>query len=194
MASNNSSQKFIGKNRAPRVQVEYDVELYGAEKKVNLPFVMGVMADLSGKSEVTKDQRVEDRKFLDIDADNFDDRMKSIKPRVAFNVPNVMTGEGNLAVDVSFESMDDFSPDKVAEKVDGVKELLEARRQLSNLLSYMDGKTGAEELITKLLEDETLLKALASKAKPKTEENFSRSTALKIKIAALYFPCQTCSS
>ena len=161
MASNNSSQKFIGKNRAPRVQVEYDVELYGAEKKVNLPFVMGVMADLSGKSEVTKDQRVEDKKFLDIDADNFDDRMKSIKPRVAFNVPNVMTGEGNLAVDVSFESMDDFSPDKVAEKVDGVKELLEARRQLSNLLSYMDGKTGAEELITKLLEDETLLKALA---------------------------------
>lgn len=171
MASNNSSQKFIGKNRAPRVQVEYDVELYGAEKKVNLPFVMGVMADLSGKSEVTKDQRVEDKKFLDIDADNFDDRMKSIKPRVAFNVPNVMTGEGNLAVDVSFESMDDFSPDKVAEKVDGVKDLLEARRQLSNLLSYMDGKTGAEELITKLLEDETLLKALASKAKPKTEEN-----------------------
>lgn len=171
MASNNSSQKFIGKNRAPRVQVEYDVELYGAEKKVNLPFVMGVMADLSGKSEVTKDQRVEDKKFLDIDADNFDDRMKSIKPRVAFNVPNVMTGEGNLAVDVSFESMDDFSPDKVAEKVDGVKELLEARRQLSNLLSYMDGKTGAEELITKLLEDETLLKALASKAKTKTEEN-----------------------
>ena len=171
MASNNNSQKFIGKNRAPRVQVEYDVELYGAEKKVNLPFVMGVMADLSGKSEVTKDQRVEDKKFLDIDADNFDDRMKSIKPRVAFNVPNVMTGEGNLAVDVSFESMDDFSPDKVAEKVDGVKELLEARRQLSNLLSYMDGKTGAEELITKLLEDETLLKALASKAKPKTEEN-----------------------
>lgn len=171
MASNNSSQKFIGKNRAPRVQVEYDVELYGAEKKVNLPFVMGVMADLSGKSEVTKDQRIEDKKFLDIDADNFDDRMKSIKPRVAFNVPNVMTGEGNLAVDVSFESMEDFSPDKVAEKVDGVKELLEARRQLSNLLSYMDGKTGAEELITKLLEDETLLKALASKAKPKTEEN-----------------------
>ena len=171
MASNNSSQKFIGKNRSPIVQGEYDVELYGAEKKVNLPFVMGVMADLSGKSEVTKDQRVEDKKFLDIDADNFDDRMKSIKPRVAFNVPNVMTGEGNLAVDVSFESMDDFSPDKVAEKVDGVKELLEARRQLSNLLSYMDGKTGAEELITKLLEDETLLKALASKAKPKTEEN-----------------------
>lgn len=170
MASN-SGQKFIGKNRAPRVQVEYDVELYGAEKKVNLPFVMGVMSDLSGKSEVDKDKKLEDKKFLDIDVDNFDDRLKSIKPRVAFNVPNTMTGEGNIAVDVSFESMDDFSPDKVAEKVDGVKELLEARKQLSNLLSYMDGKSGAEDLISKLLEDETLLKALASKAKPKTEEN-----------------------
>ena len=96
MASN-SGQKFIGKNRAPRVQVEYDVELYGAEKKVNLPFVMGVMSDLSGKSEVDKDKKLEDKKFLDIDVDNFDDRLKSIKPRVAFNVPNTMTGEGKRA-------------------------------------------------------------------------------------------------
>ncbi|MBQ8477492.1 MAG: type VI secretion system contractile sheath small subunit [Succinivibrio sp.] len=169
-----SGQKFIGKNRAPRVQVEYDVELYGAEKKVNLPFVMAVMSDLSGKSEVTP-PRLEEREFLDIDADNFDDRMKSIKPRVAFNVPNVMTGEGNLAVDVDFESMEDFSPDKVAEKVDGLKELLEARKQLSNLLSYMDGKTGAEDLISKLLEDETLLKALAQKAKAKDDSTKSDS-------------------
>ena len=170
MASN-SGQKFIGKNRAPRVQVEYDVELYGAEKKVNLAIVMGVISDLSGKSEVDKDKKLEDKKFLDIDVDNFDDRLKSIKPRVAFNVPNTMTGEGNIAVDVSFESMDDFSPDKVAEKVDGVKELLEARKQLSNLLSYMDGKSGAEDLISKLLEDETLLKALAAKAKPQDSDS-----------------------
>lgn len=162
-------QKFISKNRAPRVQVEYDVELYGAEKKVNLPFVMGVMSDLSGKSEVTAGERVEDKQFMEISSDNFNDRMKSLKPRVAFNVPNVLTGEGQLPVDISFESMDDFSPDKVAEKVDGVKQLLEARKQLSNLLSYMDGKTGAEDLITKLLEDETLLKALAAKAKPQSE-------------------------
>lgn len=169
-------QKFIAKNRAPRVQVEYDVELYGAEKKVNLPFVMGVMSDLAGKSEVTAGEKVDDKKFLDIDVDNFDDRMKSIKPRVAFNVPNVMTGEGNLAVDVTFENMDDFSPDVVAEKVDGVKELLEARKQLSNLLSYMDGKTGAEELITKLLEDETLLKALAAKAKPQDNKETETET------------------
>ena len=170
MAAKSNSQKFVGKNRAPRVQVEYDVELYGAEKKVNLPFVMGVMSDLSVKSEVTP-AKLEDREFLEFDSDNFDDRLKSIKPRVAFNVPNVMTGEGNLAVDLSFDSMEDFSPDKVAAKIDGVKELLEAREQLSNLLSYMDGKTGAEELISKLLEDETLLKALAAKAKQPSSED-----------------------
>ncbi len=162
--ANNSSQKFIAKNRAPRVQVEYDVELYGAEKKVNLPFVMGVMSDLSGKPAEPL-PRVEERKFVNIDADNFDDRMKSIKPRVAFQVPNVLNGEGNLSVEMTFESMEDFSPDKVAEKVEGVKQLLDARKQLANLLSYMDGKTGAEELISKLLEDPALLKALSSQAK-----------------------------
>lgn len=168
MASNNS-QKFVGKNRAPRVQVEYDVELYGAEKKVNLPFVMGVMSDLSGKPAEPL-SKLEDRKMVEIDADNFDDRLKSMKPRVAFNVPNVMTGEGNLAVDMTFESMDDFSPAAVAEKVDGLKQLLEARRQLANLLSYMDGKSGAEELLNKILEDPALLKALSQKAKEKEPE------------------------
>ncbi|MBO8415690.1 MAG: type VI secretion system contractile sheath small subunit [Proteobacteria bacterium] len=165
----NSGQKFIGKNRAPRVQVEYDVELYGAEKKVNLPFVMGVMSDLSGKPAEPL-PRVEERSFVEVDAENFDDRLKSMKPRAAFQVPNVMSGEGSLNVDLTFESMDDFSPDKVAQKVDGLKELLEARRQLSNLLSYMDGKTGAEELISRLLEDESLLKALAARAKPADEK------------------------
>ena len=86
-----SSQKFIARNRAPRVQIEYDVEVYGAEKKVQLPFVMGVMADLSGKSEVEKPQ-VSERKALEVDVDNFDERMKAIKPRVAFTVPNTLTG------------------------------------------------------------------------------------------------------
>ena len=120
MASN-SGQKFVGKNRAPRVQVEYDVELYGAEKKVNLPFVMGVVSDLSGKPAEPL-PKLEDRKMLEIDADNFDDRLKSVKPRVALNVPNVMSGEGNLSVEMTFESMDDFSPAAVAQKVDGAGE------------------------------------------------------------------------
>jgi type VI secretion system protein ImpB len=157
-----SSQKFIARNRAPRVQIEYDVELYGAEKKVQLPFVMGVMADLSGKPEDPLPP-VSDRKFLEIDVDNFDSRMKSMKPRVAFQVPNTLTGEGNLPVDITFESMEDFSPAAVARKVDGLNKLLEARQQLSNLITYMDGKSGAGDLIAKVLADPALLKTLTDK-------------------------------
>jgi type VI secretion system protein ImpB len=160
-----SSQKFIGRNRAPRVQIEYDVELYGSPKKVQIPFVMGVMADLSGDVKEPLPP-VDDRKFLAIDIDNFDDRMKSMKPRVAFSVPNTLTGEGNLSVDITFESMEDFSPAAVARKVDALAKLLEARSQLSNLITYMDGKTGAEDLISKVLNDPALLKSLAEKAKP----------------------------
>ncbi len=110
-----SSQKFIARNRAPRVQIEYDVELYGAEKKVQLPFVMGVMADLAGKP-IEPLPAVADRKFLEIDIDNFDDRMKAMKPRVAFQVPNTLTGEGTLSVDITFERMEDFSPAAIATK------------------------------------------------------------------------------
>jgi type VI secretion system protein ImpB len=160
-----SSQKFIGRNRPPRVQIEYDVEVYGAEKKIQLPFVMGVMSDLSGKPAEPLGP-VADRKFLEIDVDNFDDRLKAMKPRVACHVPNTLTGDGNLSVDLTFESMDDFSPAAVARKVDGLRQLLDARNELSNLLSYMDGKTGAEELIGRVLQDPELLKSLASSAKP----------------------------
>jgi type VI secretion system protein ImpB len=159
-----SSQKFIARNRAPRVQIEYDVELYGAEKKVQLPFVMGVMSDLSGKPAEALPP-VAERKFLEIDVDNFDSRMKAMKPRVAFQVPNALTGEGNIAVDITFESMDDFSPAAVAAKVDGLKQLLEARQQLANLVTYMDGKSGAEELLSKVIKDEALLKSLAATKK-----------------------------
>lgn len=160
-----SSQKFIARNRAPRVQIEYDVELYGAEKKVELPFIMGVMADLAGKP-VDPLAPVEDRKFLEIDVDNFDDRMKAYKPRVAFQVPNTLTGEGNLSVDLTFDNMEDFSPAAVAKKVDSLNKLLGARTQLANLLTYMDGKSGAEALISKLLNDPALLQAMASAPKP----------------------------
>lgn len=160
-----SSQKFIARNRAPRVQIEYDVELYGAQKKVQLPFVMGVMADLSGKS-TEPPPPVADRKFLEFDVDNFDSRMKAMKPRVAFQVPNTLTGEGNLSVDLTFENMDDFSPAAIAAKVEGLNKLLEARQQLSNLVTYMDGKGGAEELISKVLKDPALLQSLTAAGKP----------------------------
>jgi type VI secretion system protein ImpB len=165
-----SSQKFIARNRAPRVQIEYDVELYGAEKKVQLPFVMGVMSDLAGKSEVPQ-PGIADRKFLEIDVDNFDDRMKAMKPRVAFTVPNTLTGEGNMSVDITFESMDDFSPAAIARKVEPLKALLDARNELSNLMTYMDGKPGAEDLLNEALSNPELLKSLAAAPAPSDDDD-----------------------
>ncbi len=172
-----SSQKFIARNRAPRVQIEYDVELYGAEKKVQLPFVMGVMSDLSGKSTV-ETPAVSDRKFLEIDVDNFDDRMKAMAPRVEFAVTNMLTGEGNLAVDLTFEKMADFTPAQIASKIEPLRKLLEARTQLSTLMAYMDGKTGAETLIEKVLADPALLGALAGSTLPE-QDNEATLDALR---------------
>jgi type VI secretion system protein ImpB len=173
-----SSQKFIGRNRAPRVQIEYDVELYGSEKKVQLPFVMGVMADLAGKPHAGEEVvPVDQRKFLEIDADNFDKRLKAMKPHVAFRVPNKLTGEGDLSVDMTFESMDDFSPAAIARKMGGLKELLEARTQLENLVTYMDGKAGAEQLIENLIKNPALQQALASAVKPGEQEDTASSEA-----------------
>jgi type VI secretion system protein ImpB len=160
-----SGQKFIARNRAPRVQIEYDVEVYGAEKKVQLPFVMGVMANLSGKPAEPLPP-VSERKLLEIDMDNFDERLKAMKPRVAFQVPNTLTGDGNLSVDITFEDMDSFSPAAIARKVEPLRKLLEARTQLANLVTYMDGKEGAEGLVDKIMSDPTLLKTLAASPKP----------------------------
>jgi len=130
--------------------------------------VMGVMANLSGKANPDDPlPAVADRKFLEIDVDNFEDRLKACKPRVAFQVPNTLTGEGNLNVEMTFQSMDDFSPAAVARKVDALNKLLQARTELSNLLTYMDGKDKAEELIGKLLNNPELMKSLT--AAPKVE-------------------------
>jgi type VI secretion system protein ImpB len=173
-----NSQKFIARNRAPRVQIEYDVETYGSSRKVELPFVVGVMADLSGKPRDPLPS-VADRKMLQIDIDNFDARLRSIQPRVAFSVENTLTGEGRLPVDITFEKMEDFSPSAVARKVPALQRLLDARVQLSNLLSYMDGKSGAEELISRLLKDPEMLRALVSgppsEAGPRPDESLQEA-------------------
>lgn len=163
-----SGQKFIARNRAPRVQIEYDVELYGAEKKIQLPFVMGVMSDLSGNAGEAK-ASMDDRKFTEIDVDNFDDYLKSTKPKVSLSVPNTLTGEGEMSVELSFDSMDDFSPAAIAAKVDSLSKLLNARNELANLKTYMDGKAGAEDLIQNLLEDPELMASLAAAPKPEDD-------------------------
>ncbi|MCY1395424.1 type VI secretion protein [compost metagenome] len=164
-----SGQKFVARNRAPRVQIEYDVEIYGSEKKIQLPFVMGVMADLLGKP-VEAPAALAERRFLEIDIDNFDERMKSLKPRAAFQVENTLNDDGSrLSVDITFQSMDDFEPGALARKVEPLAQLLQARTELSNLLSYMDGKSGVEELLAKALENPALLKSLVASSKPETD-------------------------
>ena len=163
------SQKFLARNRAPRVQIEYDLETNGAQQKKQIPFVMGVLADLSGKSAAELPE-IEQRKALEIDMDNFDSRLKAMKPRVTINVANKLTGEGSMAVDLTFESMDEFSPAAIARKVAPLAKLLEARTQLANLVTYMDGKAGAEKLITQALQDPTLLQALAAAPKPSGDD------------------------
>ncbi len=176
-----SGQKFISRNRSPRVHISYDVETYGARKSVELPFVMGVISDLSGKSEVAK-KDLKDRDFTEFDVDNFDKRMAAIAPRAAFIVDNEIEGEGKLGIDLTFNKMDDFEPGKIAENVPALAKLLEARQQLNDLLIHMDGKQDATELLDKVLKDENLLKALseakaesaggddAAEADAKTEE------------------------
>jgi type VI secretion system protein ImpB len=161
MATGKSGQRFIKENRAPRVHIEYEVETFGSRQKVELPFVVGVMSDLSGKSNVEK-KPMDKRDFLEFDMDNFEQRMEAIAPRAAFVVDNTLTGEGKMSVDLTFKSMEDFSPGQVAKNVPALAKLLEARQQLNDLMLYMDGKDGAQELLDKVLKDPALLKALAA--------------------------------
>lgn len=160
-----SSQKFIACNRASRAHTVYDIELYDSKKKVQLSFVMGLLSQLSGEPvELFAD--IADRRFIDLDVDHFDSFQKSQKPRRAFQVANSLTGQGNVTLDIAFESMEDFTPAAIARKVDALNKLLEVQTHLANLLTYMDGKTGAEKLIQKVLQDAGLLKSLRDSSKP----------------------------
>ena len=166
MASNsNSGQKFISRNRKPRVHITYE-DPYDADKLVELPFVMGVLADLSGNASEVAKPDMNDRKFLDIDMDNFDKRMAAIEPAVTMRGPNKLgaeEGSEKLAVKLKFTSMNDFSPAAIARQVPAMAKLLAAREQLANLLKYMDGKAAAEETLKKLLADPQLMAAMKAK-------------------------------
>lgn len=158
-----SGQKFIRRNRAPRVHIAYD-DPYDANKKVELPFVMGVLSDLSGNNAGVEKPDIAERGFLDIDMDNFDARMKAINPGVSFNVSNKLGDGGDkLSVALRFEKMADLEPGAIARQVPALAKLLEARQQLANLKTYMDGKVGAEDKLRKLLNDPALMTALRDK-------------------------------
>jgi len=165
MASD-SGQKFIKRNRPPRVQISYE-DPYDSQRQIELPFVMGVMADLSGNASQVERPSVADRKFSDVDMDNVDKYMKSIQPAAAFRVTNKLSGDGSekMGVNLTFNSMDDFSPAGVARQVPALNALLQAREQLANLQRYMDGKVGAEEQLRKLLNDPKMMAALQERRK-----------------------------
>lgn len=157
-----SGQKFIKRNRPPRVQIQYE-DPYNAEKMVELPFVMGVMSDLSGNASEVEKQPIADRKYLEIDMDNFDARMKAIKPGISFNVANKLGGGAGgekMSVKLSFEKMTDLNPAQVVRQVPALAKLLKAREQLANLQRYMDGKVAAEDQLKALLKDPELMKVL----------------------------------
>lgn len=156
-------------NRKPRVHIKYETFTNGARKVVSLPFVMGVMSDLSGKSKVEK-VRLTDRKFIDFDASSLDAKLKAIRPRVSMQVDNKLTKDGGqLNVDVEFESMDDFSPEGIAKKVEPLKKLLEAREKLGNLLNQLDGKSTEE--LEAVLSNKEVMAALAALPGGKPESN-----------------------
>lgn len=165
-----NSQKYLAENRAPRVHIAYDVEVSGEQKTVELPFVMGVMADLSGHDTHSLPP-VSDRRFLDIDQSNFDTSLQKISPSLLLKVQNRLGGEGLLAADLQFRKMEDFRPDQVARQIPALASLLEAREKLSALLAYMDGKTSASDVLQQVLNDKGLLKQVAALKLPDPQGN-----------------------
>jgi type VI secretion system protein ImpB len=173
--SKDSGQNFIRRNRVPRVHIAYD-DPYDADKKIELPFVMAVLSDLSGDNSDVEKPDVADRGFLDIDMDNFEQRMAAIEPGTSFRVKNMLgDGDDQLAVKLKFKKMEDFSPASVARQVPALAKLLEAREQLANLARYMDGKVGAEDKLRNLLKDKALMAALGEKLAKKAPEDDAQS-------------------
>ena len=160
-----SGQKFIRRVRPPRVHISYENPA-NAEEKIEIPFVMGVMSDLSGNAPGVEKEDLAQRKFLDFDMDNIDTRMAAIQPGVSFRVPNKLSGntDEQMSLQLRFNRMADFDPAAIARQVPALAKLLEARQQLANLMRYMDGKVAAEESIRKLLGDPQLMIALKNRA------------------------------
>ncbi len=172
-----SQQHTLDRVRRPRVQITYDVETNGALQKVELPFVVGVLADLSGQPKDAP-RPVKERKFVAIDRDNFNDVLAKAAPRLAFRTQNELSGDGSqLNVELNFKTIDDFEPAKVAEQIPALNELLKIRQQLTQLLSKMEGNDKLESLLAQVLNNADAAKAVAGQLgvdaaaeAPKTED------------------------
>jgi type VI secretion system protein ImpB len=164
-----STQHKLDRIRRPRVHLTYDVEIGGATQKKELPFVVGVMADLSGKPEEPL-PKLKDRSFVEIDRDNFNKVLASIKPRLAFQVDNEIQQDGSkLNVELRFSHMDDFEPEAVVRQIEPLRKLLEARQRLDSLVSKMDGNDKLEELLQEVVGNTEALKRLGDETGRKGE-------------------------
>ncbi|MBS63989.1 type VI secretion system contractile sheath small subunit [Salinisphaera sp.] len=164
MAKNESVQKRLQKVRPPRVQLTYDVEKGDAIEEKELPFVVGAVGDFRGQSEVEQ-PKLRDRKFISVDRDNLDEVMSGLAPRAAYRVRNRLSDEGGeFGVDMTFKSMDDFSPESVVEQVEPLKQLVDARRKLADLRNKLAGNEKLEDMLAEVLSNTEQLEALKKSA------------------------------
>lgn len=164
-----SLQKWVGRNRPPRVQITYDVEIGDAIEKRELPLVVGVMADLMGKPEVAP-PKMKDRRFVEIDRDNFDEIMAKIAPRLDISVPDTMKGDGNLKVELNFSKFADFHPEAIVQQVPRLQKLLQARLELRDLLAKLDGNDDLDGLLANVVGNTDELKELRAATEADTDD------------------------
>lgn len=160
---NNSRQGWVGRNRPPRVQITYDVEIGDAVEKKELPFVVGVLSDLSGQPSEPL-PKLKTRRFVEIDRDNFNEVMESISPRLDISVPDTLKDSGNLKIELNFSSMDDFHPESIVGQVPRLKKLLEARGQLRDLLAKLDGNDELDSVLEQIVSNTDELKKVQAEA------------------------------
>ena len=162
MSKKESIQKRLEKVRPPRVQLTYDVEKGDAIEQKEIPFVVGVLGDFSGQPDQPL-PRIKDRKFVNVDLDNFDEVMEGMAPRAAYRAQNPLTGDGEIAVEMTFKSIDDFRPEAVVQQVEPLRKLLEARTKLADLRNKVAGNEKLEDLLNDVLANTEQLKQLGRK-------------------------------
>lgn len=163
-----SLQKWVGRNRPPRVQITYDVEIGDAVEKKELPLVVGLLADLSGQP-LNALPKMKERRFVEIDRDNFNEIMGKIAPRLDLSVPDTFKGEGNLKIDLNFTDFEHFRPESIVKQVPRLARLLEARQQLRDLLAKLDGNDELDALLENVIQNTDELKSLRGQTAPATQ-------------------------
>ncbi len=165
-----SLQKWVGRNRPPRVQITYDVEIGDAIEKRELPLVVGLMADLSGMPAEPL-PKLKERRFVEIDRDNFNEVMGNIAPRLDISIPDALKPDSNIKIELQFKEIGDFEPEAIVRQVPRLARLLEARQQLRDLLAKLDGNDELDKLLEDVLQNTEGLQAIKAEAGPVVEDS-----------------------